>query len=108
FFSSRRRHTSFSRDWSSDVCSSDLSRQPTMDGNELACTQDGCPQRTIMCASSTHHHDDHMDNPHDPVTIRNLPQYAHHDILYAQQLKLRSLLQLHTSFQLLMLQHVQY
>src|SRR5690606_40917749 len=32
FFSSRRRHTRFSRDWSSDVCSSDLeyliSRQP--------------------------------------------------------------------------------
>src|SRR5205809_4145159 len=25
FFSSRRRHTSCSRDWSSDVCSSDLS-----------------------------------------------------------------------------------
>src|SRR5690606_24653357 len=24
FFSSRRRHTSFSRDWSSDVCSSDM------------------------------------------------------------------------------------
>src|SRR5690606_41616283 len=27
FFSSRRRHTSFSRDWSSDVCSSDLVRE---------------------------------------------------------------------------------
>src|SRR5690606_40652225 len=26
-FSSRRRHTRFSRDWSSDVCSSDLSSQ---------------------------------------------------------------------------------
>src|SRR5690606_40302112 len=26
FFSSRRRHTRFSRDWSSDVCSSDLHR----------------------------------------------------------------------------------
>src|SRR5690606_40331218 len=26
FFSSRRRHTRFSRDWSSDVCSSDLYR----------------------------------------------------------------------------------
>src|SRR5690606_40387843 len=26
--SSRRRHTRFSRDWSSDVCSSDLSLQP--------------------------------------------------------------------------------
>src|SRR5207302_3597291 len=28
FFSSRRRHTRFSRDWSSDVCSSDLRRCP--------------------------------------------------------------------------------
>src|SRR6266511_2925104 len=28
FFSSRRRHTRFSRDWSSDVCSSDLSEVP--------------------------------------------------------------------------------
>src|SRR5690606_40482487 len=27
FFSSRRRHTRFSRDWSSDVCSSDLRRR---------------------------------------------------------------------------------
>src|SRR5690606_12734421 len=31
FFSSRRRHTRFSRDWSSDVCSSDLA-----DGSEAA------------------------------------------------------------------------
>src|SRR5690606_20144350 len=31
FFSSRRRHTRFSRDWSSDVCSSDLEgRLPDM------------------------------------------------------------------------------
>src|SRR5207302_8092876 len=28
FFSSRRRHTRFSRDWTSDVCSSDLYEQP--------------------------------------------------------------------------------
>src|SRR5688500_19093000 len=28
FFSSRRRHTSLQGDWSSDVCSSDLSRAP--------------------------------------------------------------------------------
>src|SRR5690606_39918432 len=28
FFSSRRRHTRFSRDWSSDVCSSDLTPDP--------------------------------------------------------------------------------
>src|SRR5690606_40961008 len=29
FFSSRRRHTRFSRDWSSDVCSSDLLKTGT-------------------------------------------------------------------------------
>src|SRR5690606_39431680 len=29
FFSSRRRHTRFSRDWSSDVCSSDLAAAPS-------------------------------------------------------------------------------
>src|SRR5690606_39357785 len=31
FFSSRRRHTRFSRDWSSDVCSSDLDGNGTPD-----------------------------------------------------------------------------
>src|SRR5690606_39389433 len=32
FFSSRRRHTRFSRDWSSDVCSSDLVEHEAEDG----------------------------------------------------------------------------
>src|SRR5207302_6267596 len=40
FFSSRRRHTRFSRDWSSDVCSSDLALQ--MEGNLL---MEGEPDR---------------------------------------------------------------
>src|SRR5205085_7977086 len=31
FFSSRRRHTSFDCDWSSDVCSSDLFARPGAD-----------------------------------------------------------------------------
>src|SRR5690606_40796812 len=37
-FSSRRRHTRFSRDWSSDVCSSDLSSLAAFDAyqNESA------------------------------------------------------------------------
>src|SRR2546430_4567466 len=30
FFSSRRRHTRFDCDWSSDVCSSDLSKRPAL------------------------------------------------------------------------------
>src|SRR5690606_40565898 len=32
FYASRRRHTSFSRDWSSDVCSSDLALGVEVDG----------------------------------------------------------------------------
>src|SRR5690349_22495297 len=32
FFSSRRRHTRSLRDWSSDVCSSDLKRKPILRG----------------------------------------------------------------------------
>src|SRR5690606_40136525 len=34
FFSSRRRHTRFSRDWSSDVCSSDLAVFSAKEGVE--------------------------------------------------------------------------
>src|SRR5258707_3872825 len=36
FFSSRRRHTRYWRDWSSDVCSSDLKAEPAGDGGVVA------------------------------------------------------------------------
>src|SRR5690606_40928071 len=36
FFSSRRRHTRFSRDWSSDVCSSDLRQHAAEEIDQLA------------------------------------------------------------------------
>src|SRR6266511_686990 len=36
FFSSRRRHTRFSRDWSSDVCSSDLENRASRSSFEFA------------------------------------------------------------------------
>src|SRR5437868_7503057 len=45
FFSSRRRHTRSKRDWSSDVCSSDLScnlsssSKPVMSGRRKSITQ---------------------------------------------------------------------
>src|SRR5215813_4756042 len=35
FFSSRRRHTSCGRDWSSDVCSSDLTFQEPFERNRV-------------------------------------------------------------------------
>src|SRR5690606_40149184 len=41
FFSSRRRHTRFSRDWSSDVCSSDLLGLPVLLGFWLGLPRSG-------------------------------------------------------------------
>src|SRR5256885_8899940 len=40
FFSSRRRHTRLQGDWSSDVCSSDLSQ---IDDDHDGVINDGCP-----------------------------------------------------------------
>src|SRR5207302_3396854 len=47
-FSSRRRHTRFSRDWSSDVCSSDLTFQESFQKalRALEIGVDGLNQRT--------------------------------------------------------------
>src|SRR2546429_9035018 len=41
FFSSRRRHTRCSRDWSSDVCSSDLFQRQALGGHDLLAHQVG-------------------------------------------------------------------
>src|SRR2546429_2578411 len=41
FFSSRSRHTRCSRDWSSDVCSSDLVHCPLLAGREQMWTRAG-------------------------------------------------------------------
>src|SRR2546422_5536875 len=43
FFSSRRRHTRCSRDWSSDVCSSDLPANRRVLYNRASCDVDGKP-----------------------------------------------------------------
>src|SRR5690606_25431843 len=48
FFSSRRRHTRFSRDWSSDVCSSDLYREKTQQINRLLAERYGDHPALIM------------------------------------------------------------
>jgi len=45
FFSSRRRHTRYWRDWSSDVCSSDLGVD--VDVVSLFCSHPICDKMTI-------------------------------------------------------------
>src|SRR5690606_39567816 len=48
FFSSRRRHTRFSRDWSSDVCSSDLSKASVVEACSSYLTGDGTPKSVLF------------------------------------------------------------
>src|SRR5690606_39866291 len=46
-FSSRRRHTRFSRDWSSDVCSSDLALDRAAAGAELAALAEDAEKKGV-------------------------------------------------------------
>src|SRR5690606_41148296 len=48
FFSSRRRHTRFSRDWSSDVCSSDLLYQQ----QRATKKGDGCGRNKLFACTA--------------------------------------------------------
>src|SRR5439155_11422929 len=47
FFSSRRRHTSWPRDWSSDVCSSDLICENTLPGNTFFALNQPCAKGSL-------------------------------------------------------------
>src|SRR3712207_9281462 len=55
FFSSRRRHTRYWRDWSSDVCSSDLSMRDTFDADQpsRAATSLPCQPPTVRSVRSS-------------------------------------------------------
>src|SRR5262249_58539396 len=48
FFSSRRRHTRLVSDWSSDVCSSDLSRTRSPFRTQPLCREAGTPPRLVL------------------------------------------------------------
>src|SRR6267143_1345927 len=50
FFSSRRRHTRWNCDWSSDVCSSDLATDP--DGDVLTYSATGLPGGLSVSATT--------------------------------------------------------
>src|SRR5439155_9416823 len=61
FFSSRRRHTRWPRDWSSDVCSSDLVDGPTdaagacVDGGTMARARErGFDPASALAATDSH------------------------------------------------------
>src|SRR5690606_40395247 len=61
--SSRRRHTRFSRDWSSDVCSSDLLVAP---GGQVLAHEVG-PDRQLPVPAVDH--DRELHGPRPPVAV---------------------------------------
>src|SRR5690606_40271079 len=48
FFSSRRRHTRFSRDWSSDVCSSDFLFETLVSSGDAVVVEKPTYDRTLL------------------------------------------------------------
>src|SRR5947209_15782504 len=54
FFSSRRRHTRYWRDWSSDVCSSDLSDTPATRRPSASSSPSVPPSKSSMKRSEEH------------------------------------------------------
>src|SRR2546422_7767874 len=52
FFSSRRRHTRCSRDWSSDVCSSDLSMRTGLSASRSRKVRPCCSARIVVGTST--------------------------------------------------------
>src|SRR3712207_9299416 len=64
FFSSRRRHTRYWRDWSSDVCSSDLDAAEVEAGLAQGLTNDGHEARQVRARG-----DLGDDAPEDAVDV---------------------------------------
>src|SRR5216683_8250736 len=81
FFSSRRRHTRSDRDWSSEVCSSDLFR-PRRHVLQLGAIQFRCRLKSL---GRTEQH-----GPDDETNKRNA--FPHSDTLPEQMLRLSAVL----------------
>src|SRR5437879_13429627 len=76
FFSSRRRHTRYIGDWSSDVCSSDLLKQPVVNRDVLA-----KPLERIALAYLTQVHQN--GRLYDPVATFHLSNGARLERIHA-------------------------
>src|SRR5690606_40988273 len=74
FFSSRRRHTRFSRDWSSDVCSSDLDlnhARAVLDGQIGQDILTKFPDRQLIALAWGEQGFRHITNNRQPIEKRS-------------------------------------
>src|SRR5690606_40854720 len=72
FLTSRRRHTRFSRDWSSDVCSSDLPSPPSATHGDNRPDQGPVPMPVPRTRSATTESTCHGCAPDDDVPSRQV------------------------------------
>src|SRR3712207_7061875 len=63
FFSSRRRHTRYWRDWSSDVCSSDLMNQKSLAGGFDDADEAPADVVGLVARRGLDHHPDELLGP---------------------------------------------
>src|SRR5436305_13732376 len=79
FFSSRRRHTSCGRDWSSDVCSSDLNILGAEQSGHMAAVGFDLYSRLLAVAVEEQkaHYEHRMPVVERPSAVIDLPSDAH-------------------------------
>src|SRR2546427_8915536 len=77
FFSSRRRHTRFDCDWSSDVCSSDLEDHPTREY-----------ERAALCArAGAHAREATPLDPETPLPVRDCRRASYLAMAQAERVR---------------------
>src|SRR5882762_9993161 len=95
FFSSRRRHTRFKCDWSSDVCSSDLPRalaqlqQPAAGADDAAPTAPQGPEQRValVIGNSNYQNAVQLTNPgNDAQSMAQLLNSAGFEVISASDL----------------------
>src|SRR5690606_40991589 len=71
FFSSRRRHTRFSRDWSSDVCSSDLRAAHLRCARKLRAEPGGVMTPDVSILLVTYNHERYIQRTLESVAAQS-------------------------------------
>src|SRR5690606_41102937 len=92
-FSSRRRHTRFSRDWSSDVCSSDLTTNPDLFLNPSGYTLSYGPKGGVKFIDAEYVITDNFllpaINGPEHLTIENTNVYLHESRSFSEGISLQ-------------------
>src|SRR5690349_22529830 len=80
FFSSRRRHTRSLRDWSSDVCSSDLALAASEAGRRAPCGSGDRAKRCSQDRKSTRLNSSHVESSYAVFCLKKKCRRCHMEL----------------------------